>query len=112
MKEADDVFSRHPLYCGRASSDVIGCHRPTGCVFVCMLQTWVTLTAFHEQICRKKLQMYWLFSVKTLSVKFTDIFSDSKTMQCVITYTGKPLVKSQFRKLLHKKVCAPFMDFC
>ncbi len=41
-EEEDDVFS----YCGRAGSDVIGCHRPTGGVFVCMLQTRVTLTAF------------------------------------------------------------------
>ncbi len=45
-EEVDDVFSRRPLYCGRAGSDVIGCHRPTSCVFVCMLQTWVMLTVF------------------------------------------------------------------
>ncbi len=45
-KVVNDVFSRHPLYCGRASSDVIGCRRPTGGVFICMLQTRVTLTAF------------------------------------------------------------------
>ncbi len=43
----DDVFSRCPLYCGRPSSDVIGCRRPTGGVFICMLQTRVTLMAFH-----------------------------------------------------------------
>ncbi len=35
-----------PLYCGHAGSDVIGCRRPTGGVFVCMLQTRVTLTTF------------------------------------------------------------------
>ncbi len=29
-KEEDDVFSRCPLYCGSAGSDVIGCRRPTG----------------------------------------------------------------------------------
>ncbi len=29
-EEVDDVFSRCPLYYGRAGSDVIGCHRPTG----------------------------------------------------------------------------------
>ncbi len=45
-KEVDDVFSRRPLYCGRTGSDVIGCRRPTGGVFICMLQTRVTLTAF------------------------------------------------------------------
>ncbi len=45
-KEVDDVFSRRPLYCGRAGSEVIGCRRLTGCVFACMLQTRVTLTAF------------------------------------------------------------------
>ncbi len=45
-KEVDDVFSWRPLYCGRAGSDVIGCRRPTGCVFICMLQTRVTLTVF------------------------------------------------------------------
>ncbi len=45
-KEVDDVFSRRPLYCGRARSDVIGCRRPTGGVFICMLHTRVTLTAF------------------------------------------------------------------
>ncbi len=45
-KEEDDVFSRHPLYCGRAGSEIIGCHRPTGGVFICMLQTRVTLTGF------------------------------------------------------------------
>ncbi len=32
-EEADDVFSRRPLYCGRAGSDVMGCRRPTGGVF-------------------------------------------------------------------------------
>ncbi len=45
-KEEDDVFSRRPLYCGRAGSDVMGCRRPTSGVFVCMLQTRVTLMAF------------------------------------------------------------------
>ncbi len=47
-KEEDNVFSRRPLYCGRAGSDsdVIGCRRPTGGVFICMLHTRVTLTAF------------------------------------------------------------------
>ncbi len=45
-KEVDDVISGCRLYCGRAGSDIIGCRRPTGCVFVCMLQTRVTLTAF------------------------------------------------------------------
>ncbi len=45
-EEVDDVFSWRPLYCGHDGSDVIGCRRPTGCVFVCMLQTQVTLTAF------------------------------------------------------------------
>ncbi len=45
-KKVDDVFSQRPLYCGRAGSDDIGCRRPTSCVFVCMLQTQVTLTAF------------------------------------------------------------------
>ncbi len=45
-EEVDDVFYRRPLYCGRAGSDVIGCHRPTGCVFVYMFQTRVTLTDF------------------------------------------------------------------
>ncbi len=45
-EEVDDVFSRRPLYCGRAGSDVIGCLRPTSGVFVCMLQTQVTLMAF------------------------------------------------------------------
>ncbi len=33
-KEEDDVFSRRPLYCGHAGSDVIGCRRPTGGVFI------------------------------------------------------------------------------
>ncbi len=37
-------FPGAPLYCGRAGSDVIGCRRPTSGVFVCMLQTRVTLT--------------------------------------------------------------------
>ncbi len=32
-EEADDVFSRRPLYCGRAGSDVMSCRRPTGGVF-------------------------------------------------------------------------------
>ncbi len=45
-EELDDVFSRRPLYCGRAGSDVIGCRRPTGGVFICMLHTRVTLAAF------------------------------------------------------------------
>ncbi len=29
-EEVDDVFSRRPLYCGRAGSDVMGCRRTTG----------------------------------------------------------------------------------
>ncbi len=33
-EEVDDVFSRCPLYCGRADSDVIGCRLPTGGVFI------------------------------------------------------------------------------
>ncbi len=44
--ERSGGFSRRPLYCGRAGSDVIGCRLPTGCVFIYMLQTRVTLTAF------------------------------------------------------------------
>ncbi len=45
-KKRMTYFPSAPLYCGRAGSDVIGCRRPTGDVFVCMLQTRVTLTAF------------------------------------------------------------------
>ncbi len=45
-EEVDDVFSRCPLYCGRAVNDVRGCCRPTGGVFICMPQTRVTLMAF------------------------------------------------------------------
>ncbi len=47
-READDCpsFLSCPLYCGHAGSDVKGCRRPTGGVFICMLQTRVTLTAF------------------------------------------------------------------
>ncbi len=45
-KEVNDVFSRRPLYRGRAGSDVIGCRRPTGGVFICMLHTRVTLMTF------------------------------------------------------------------
>ncbi len=33
-EEENDVFSRRPLYCGRAGSDVIGCRRPTSGVFI------------------------------------------------------------------------------
>ncbi len=33
-EEENDVFSRCPLYRGRAGSDVIGCRRPTGGVFI------------------------------------------------------------------------------
>ncbi len=29
-EEADDVFSRRFLYCGRTGNDVMGCRRPTG----------------------------------------------------------------------------------
>ncbi len=45
-EEVDEVFSRRPLYSGRVGSDGIGFHQATGCVFVCMLQTQVMLTAF------------------------------------------------------------------
>ncbi len=45
-EEVNDVSSRHPLYCGRAGSDVMGCRRPTSGVLYCMLQTRVTLKAF------------------------------------------------------------------
>ncbi len=33
-EEENDVSSRHPLYCGRAGSDVMGCRRPTRGVFI------------------------------------------------------------------------------
>ncbi len=45
-KKRMTYFPGAPLYCGRAGSDVIGCRRPTGGVFICMLQTRVTLTTF------------------------------------------------------------------
>ncbi len=45
-EEADDVFSRRPLYCGHAGSDVMGCRRPTGGVLHMYLQTRVTPRAF------------------------------------------------------------------
>ncbi len=46
-EEVNDIFSRRPLYRGRAGSDVIGCRRPTGGVFIyVLLQARVTLTAF------------------------------------------------------------------
>ncbi len=46
-EEDDDVFSRRPLYCGRAGSNVIGLPLARQVVFfVCMLQTRITLTAF------------------------------------------------------------------
>ncbi len=46
-EEENNVFSRRPLYYGRAGSDVIGCCRPTNGVFyICILQARVTLTAF------------------------------------------------------------------
>ncbi len=45
-KKRMTYFPGAPLYCGRAGSDVIGCRRPTSGVFVCMLQTRVTLTTF------------------------------------------------------------------
>ncbi len=49
-EEADDVFSRQSLYCGRAGSDVMGCRRPTDGVFsyfsYTFLQARVTLEAF------------------------------------------------------------------
>ncbi len=35
-EEADDVFSRRPLYCGYAGSDVMGCRQLTGGVFTCV----------------------------------------------------------------------------
>ncbi len=44
-EEVDDVFSRRPLYYARTGSDVLGCRRPTGGVFICMLHTRVMLTA-------------------------------------------------------------------
>ncbi len=34
-KKRMTYFPGAPLYCGRAGSDVIGCRRPTGGVFVC-----------------------------------------------------------------------------
>ncbi len=45
-EEVDDVFPGAPLYCGRVGSDVIVCRRPTYGIFICMLQTRLTLTAF------------------------------------------------------------------
>ncbi len=46
LKTKKRTYSPGALFnCGRTGSDVIGCHRQTRCVFVCMLQTRVTLTA-------------------------------------------------------------------
>ncbi len=44
-EEANDVFSRHPLYCGHAGSDIIGFSPAIKwCFYICMLQARVTLT--------------------------------------------------------------------
>ncbi len=43
-EEEDDVFSRRPLYCGYAGSDVMGCRRPTGGVF-----TYVSSDTSHAE---------------------------------------------------------------
>ncbi len=43
-EEADDVFSRQPLYCGRAGSDVMGCRLQTGGVF-----TYVSSDTSHAE---------------------------------------------------------------
>ncbi len=43
-EEADDVFSRRPLYCGHAGSDVMGCRRPAGGVF-----TYVSSDTSHAE---------------------------------------------------------------
>ncbi len=43
-EEADDVFSRRPLYCGRTGSDVMGCRLPTGGVF-----TYVSSDTSHAE---------------------------------------------------------------
>ncbi len=43
-EEEDDVFSRLPLYYGRAGSDVMGCHRPTDGVF-----TYVSSDTSHAE---------------------------------------------------------------
>ncbi len=39
-----DVFSRRPLYCGHAGSDVMDCRRPTGGVF-----TYVSSDTSHAE---------------------------------------------------------------
>ncbi len=43
-EEEDDVFSRRSLCCGRASSDIMGCRRPTGGVF-----TYVSSDTSHAE---------------------------------------------------------------
>ncbi len=48
LKKRMTYFPGAPLYCCHAGSDVIGCRRPTGGVFVCMVQTQVTLTPPHR----------------------------------------------------------------
>ncbi len=72
-EEEDDVFSRRPLYYGRAGSGVIGCRRPTGGVFIYMLHTRVTLTAFPIATPRGRSSKFpWRgtnFSVKTAMLK-------------------------------------------
>ncbi len=45
-EEVNDVSSRHPLYCGRAGSDVMGCRRPASGVFILYASGTVTLTTF------------------------------------------------------------------
>ncbi len=43
-EEEDDVFSRQPLYCGHAGSDVMGGRRQTGGVF-----TYVSSDTSHAE---------------------------------------------------------------
>ncbi len=56
-KKVDDVFSRHPLYCGRAGSDVIGCHRPIGGVFIYVCfrhEFWTAFPIATPRLCSSK----------------------------------------------------------
>ncbi len=78
-EEEDDVFSRRPFYCGCASSDVMGCRRPTGGVF-----TYVSSDTSHaEGVPHEGEQIYFSQNGKFISLNsdWVDRFDDKKVVE-------------------------------
>ncbi len=97
----------------RASSDVIGCRRPTSGVFVCMLQTRVTLTTFPIATPRGRSSKFprkgtSQFTVNLTSERNLTHFYASHCVIMIIKITGFSLIPCDLK--IYAKVFASRME--